>query len=745
MPMLDNQPLMFAQPRVHARVRTRYGTHLIDCSLPLTEADAAQYIDEYLAEDARMKRRLQFVKEIWIKPNITGAEPPSRGRTTQPYILACLLRVLRMYAPDKKIYVGDSSVIGCDSVHAAGISGILDVCMEYRIPFVDLRTVRFRSAPIKDYREIESLQINEPFLRKDVLKINLAKIKSTYGCPAALSIKNGKGCIPDETKLRFHVKGLQRCLCDLGRRIKWDLAILEALPCSNLGIPGPSSCMILSTDPVVADCCACLLFGVPLSDVEHLDWLAQERGLDTEALTHLTDFAVMANICGRLEYSRSATETLEKRFAVSIDDGRPCTACLESLAKALPRSAGTRRATKIVIGPDTSRMIVRPDDPNVLMSFIGKCSFDRCAMELEMTSYPEDLVKYWQSAIKVDGCPPTIDSMVESLSKGKQPNTPFRSGTVSKRIEQAFEIRPLCALTSATQMQSIAPLLPEEKVTFTEFNREKQLAAEVICASICQQLNWDFLRGAIQSDLNCENAWWEPQRIGLVSGQDVERILSGYKHPSRIRPHERAQMLRSLSSLFGEGRNAYCNVFSERIDSNADAERLIAVLESCAAFSEDTQRKKLQVLFHRLAKSGLVEGLESVCDPAIDYHIMRLYLRRGEVSPASQIGSQYIAGGKSRAARTVAAVRGTVADALRIVAEQSNLSIPLVNTIEWWIGRSVCIRQNPDCKLTAEASQWLRPAFKRCPFADNCFALNINNELLSVTEPELSKKASRSF
>jgi hypothetical protein len=294
-------------------------------------------------------------------------------------------------------------------------------------------------------------------------------------------------------------------------------------------------------------------------------------------------------------------------------------------------------------------------------------------------------------------------------------------------------------------MQYIAPLLPEEKVTFTEFNREKQLAAEVICASICQQLNWDFLRASVQTDMNREDAWWEPRRIEFVTAQDVERILSGYKHPSRIRPNERAQMLRSLASLFSEGRDGYSDVFSEQVDSSAGAARLIAILDSCTAFSEDTQRKKLQVLLHRLAKSGLVEGLESVCEPAIDYHIMRLYLRRGEVSPVSHVGSQYIADGKSRTARTVAAVRSTVADALRVVAEQSNLSIPLVNTIEWWIGRSVCVRQNPDCELTGEASQWLRPMFKRCPFSSSCVALNINNELLSVTEPELSKKASRSF
>jgi hypothetical protein len=363
------------------------------------------------------------------------------------------------------------------------------------------------------------------------------------------------------------------------------------------------------------------LFGVPLSDVEHLWWLAQERGVDINALFQLPGFTAMSDTCGRLEYSKSAIDLLEERFGVSIDDGKPCSACLESLAKALSKSRGSREATKIVVGSDVSQPIRRPEDANDLLGFIRKCSFDRCAMELEMTSYPDDLINCWRSAIKVNGCPPTIDSMVELLSKGKQPESGPRLGTVSKRIEQAFEVRSLCALVSAVQMPGIAPLVPQEKVTFSGFSREKQLASEVICASICQQLNWDFLRNSIHTELDGEVDWWKPQQIGRTSASNVERMLLGYKNPSRSRSRERAQMLRSLASLFRDGRNTYSDVFPERINSPADAARLIVALESCNAFSEDAQRKKLQVRLHRLAKTGLVKGLESVCDPAIDYHI----------------------------------------------------------------------------------------------------------------------------
>jgi hypothetical protein len=153
-------------------------------------------------------------------------------------------------------------------------------------------------------------------------------------------------------------------------------------------------------------------------------------------------------------------------------------------------------------------------------------------------------------------------------------------------------------------------------------------------------------------------------------------------------------------------------------------------------FREDPEEKKRQVLLHRLAASGLVPNVESLCKPAVDYHILRLYLRRGDVAPETRTGTEYMTASQSRRVSTVASLRRTVASALSEVARYSHVPVHVVNTIEWWIGRSVCLRAKPDCEFEGEACNWLRPHYSRCPFADTCFALNVAPEhLLKITEP----------
>jgi hypothetical protein len=215
----------------------------------------------------------------------------------------------------------------------------------------------------------------------------------------------------------------------------------------------------------------------------------------------------------------------------------------------------------------------------------------------------------------------------------------------------------------------------------------------------------------------------------------IEELLRGYSKPERIKAKERAEMIRSLGRIFQDDRKSYSTVFPEDLEGSAAERDFVSTLENCQVYSEDHERKKLQVLFHRLASSGLVRGLNRMCQPAIDYHIMRLYLRRGEVIPRSSIGNEYIHGGRPRRSVTVTALRHTVAQALTLVSGCSGLPLPTTNTIEWWVGRSVCTKAGPDCHLSEERSNWLRPHFDRCPFAGNCVAYNFNPELLKVTEP----------
>ena len=79
-----------------------------------------------------------------------------------------------------------------------------------------------------------------------------------------------------------------------------------------------------------------------------------------------------------------------------------------------------------------------------------------------------------------------------------------------------------------------------------------------------------------------------------------------------------------VESLFlGAGRRLYgSDGFMERLDR-------------FQAFQEDPLRKKSNVLVHEIVRDGIAKfnGSSAQIAPAIDYHIMRLYLRSGRVLP----------------------------------------------------------------------------------------------------------------
>ena len=729
------QESLFELPTCIGEVTTAHGNELLSIGLVLSASAAKATIEDFLERSPKLQERIQSAKSVWIKPNVTGAEHPDRGRTTQPMVLDGLLSVLQQRFPRKRLVVADSSVIGCDTGKAARVAGVLEVCRNRGIQFVDLRKVPFGEVIIPGHLEFPCLHVNQPFIDKNTAKINLAKLKSTYGSPAFFCLKNAKGCIPDELKLKFHLRGLQRSLCDLGRAIQWDWCIAEAFPCSELGHPGPSGLLVSAANIVIADLASCLALGVPLADAFHVEWLSHNVGVDPAAVLSLLGFDAVESACPKLQYSRVAVADLEKRHGVRINDGRPCSACMESLAKALARIRNASRdGVEIVLGANVESVRLEPVVGSGVQVFVGNCSFDRCAMEMEMRCYPDSIVDLWKEAVKVPGCPPTIDSMSTALLDAK-PGATVQAAVLSKRIEDAFEIASLNAYATAGQLKRVMSIVPAEAVTFDGLNRERRLAGEVISSAICHQMNWDFLRRAVERLVGQESSWWLPDQIAGVTPRRVEELLQGYPRPERVKAKQRADMIRSLAVLFQGDRDSYCAVFPEVLDGTDAGKDFLAGLERCHVFSEDHERKKLQVLLHRLAASGLVRGIEQMCQPAIDYHIMRLYIRRGEVIPTSSIGKEYIHGGRTRRSVTVTALRRTVSQALRVVSDCSGVPLPTTNTIEWWIGRSVCTRTNPDCQLREEGSSWLRPHFDRCPFAGNCVAYNLNPELLLVTEP----------
>lgn len=308
---------------------------------------------------------------------------------------------------------------------------------------------------------------------------------------------------------------------------------------------------------------------------------------------------------------------------------------------------------------------------------------------------------------------------------------------VSENTLNAFSIKPIYFFGNDydTVYPQIAEILPKEKTIYTSFPIEIAIRCEIVCAGICHQMNWDFLRDLVYSKTLENPNWLSAQYLNNISPDEVAEMFMLYSKPERIRPKERAALLRCIGEWLGNYENS-SSIFITNDGHVHNKEIIRNSILSCRVFSGDPEEKKLQLLLQKLSMYDQLKDISDFCEPAIDYHLMRCYLRRGLLCATSKKGDDYIFNQSTeRKESTVAAIRQLCSELLINICEYCHLDIVTVNQIEWHIGRSVCIKDNPDCYLCNKDAEWLKPLFSECPFIHTCWARCQDKDLLKVNEP----------
>lgn len=307
---------------------------------------------------------------------------------------------------------------------------------------------------------------------------------------------------------------------------------------------------------------------------------------------------------------------------------------------------------------------------------------------------------------------------------------------ISIEIMQAF--RPLDYTLETMNFpdiyQRIKCVLPPNKIMFYEFDRETMIGCEVVCAAICHKINWDVLRKSVYEYTKKFPDWLEPMSLKKITVTRVEMLLQSYDM-SRIRADERSKMLREIGQFLVNQSSSFTDIFYMQGELR-DCEQIIARLQEIEPFSQDLMQKKVRLLIQTLTDYKEFEKLQFFFEPTIDYHLIRLFMRRGVVQSVNQVGRDFLTLDKTRREQTMAALRKVCADALLELCWITSMSVKEVNRIEWWIGRSVCVKGQPDCFLKGDDSRWLREEFEKCPYADTCQARNNHMEFLMLNEPD---------
>lgn len=281
----------------------------------------------------------------------------------------------------------------------------------------------------------------------------------------------------------------------------------------------------------------------------------------------------------------------------------------------------------------------------------------------------------------------------------------------------------------------LSEIIPKETCRFDSWGLNVLIMAEVFCAGICHQMNWDYLRTSLWEKLERDKNWVLPEKLVCIEEKEVLDFFDKYDKPERIRAKERTQILREIGK-WALSFNSVGSIFFDEKGCLLSQDQVRNNLLICSAFASDVEEKKLQLLLQKLSAYTPFKGMEMYCQPAIDYHLIRTYLRRGLLYAKTEYAKRFIEfPDVSRKEQTVAAFRHLCAELMKSICWYSGLSVSIVNQIDWHIGRSVCLQESPDCNLEQAESQWLRPFFDTCPFSNTCAAKCGREELLNLKEP----------
>lgn len=241
---------------------------------------------EALGGMSKVVRKGDFVV---IKPNIAWNRAPEMAATTNPQVVAELIRMCKEVGAGRVLIV--DHLIDRPAEAVLGMTGIGPAASKAgaETAFAPNES-DYRSVEIPKGKAIQSDTCIREILSADVfINVPIAKAHSSTGL--TLGMKNLMGCIWD--RQAWHQNSLDQCIADYSSAIKPDLIVLDAtrILLTN-GPKGPGQTkdvkkVIAGIDPVAVDAYGATLFGKKPTDIGHIR-LAHELGIGEIDLTKMT-------------------------------------------------------------------------------------------------------------------------------------------------------------------------------------------------------------------------------------------------------------------------------------------------------------------------------------------------------------------------------------------------------------------------------------------------------------------------
>lgn len=254
------------------------------------DTDPARGLTAAIAAAGGLKSLIKPGANVVLKPNAAWARTAEQAATTDPRIVAQMVRMCRE-AGAARVTVCEHT-IDRPSQMVLGLTGIAKAVGEAGGELV-LASSQSDFAPldVPDGKLMKADTIAKALLDADVV-INMPKAKTHSQTGLTLGLKNLMGC--NWNRQAWHSgPNLAQYIADYATAVRVDLTVIDATRVLMTNGPkGPGQTkdlnrVIVSYDPVAADSYACGLFNMKPADVPHVV-LAGEMGLGEHDLARIT-------------------------------------------------------------------------------------------------------------------------------------------------------------------------------------------------------------------------------------------------------------------------------------------------------------------------------------------------------------------------------------------------------------------------------------------------------------------------
>jgi len=217
----------------------------------------------------------KFVKPgqvVLVKPNIAWARRPEQAATTNPEVVAEIVRLCKQ-AGAREVKVMDHAVDRPESL-VLKMTGIEPPATEggARVRMASSAAL-YEKVKLPRAKALKSADVLRDLRRADVvINVPIAKVHDTTGL--TLGCKNLMGVVLNRGA--WHRSGLEQCIADFVGEFPPDLTILDAVRILvTKGPKGPGrvqdkDVVVAGTDPIAVDAYGATLFNRRAEEIRHL-------------------------------------------------------------------------------------------------------------------------------------------------------------------------------------------------------------------------------------------------------------------------------------------------------------------------------------------------------------------------------------------------------------------------------------------------------------------------------------------